>query len=640
MSRFSMLSSLLTLLFISLFCTSGRAQKETPLTSKISSAIVFLDGAQVNRTVQAKVPAGRATLVFTGLTTDLNPNSIQVSAPDDDLIVLSVSHRLNFNEVPKEDPATEAVYDQMDALDARKARLNTQIKIGQEEEAILQQNRQVASQQTGLDAEDLIKAINFHRERITTIRMDRLDLVDSLSLLEEERETLQKQLAEIGKKREVKATAEVVVITEAKRATTSPFTLSYLVPNAKWTPSYDVRVADISKPIDLRYRAKVSQNSGEDWDNIRLKLSTGDPSASGVAPTLPVWRLYSGSRPPTYRPTVQAQAQFGYRIIEGTITDDTGEPLIGCSILVPGTTIGTVTGFDGSYRLEVPAGTNRIVVSYTGYATKTMNVQSGWNNVVLDTDGVELEEVVVTAYGVSAKKDRSRREKVRVRGQAALADAAPATSAPVPVQVERRATTVNFDIELPYTIPADGKSRDVEINQHELPAEYTHLAIPKFSPDAYLTASVTDWEQYDLLSGDVQLFFEGTYLGNSRLDVESTKDTLELSLGKDPGIVIERKAVDEYREKNFFGSKVTDSRGYHIEVRNKKNQAVNLTILDQIPVSANEKIEVKSDIGKMWKLAEKTGMLTWEVQLAPQAEAKGGFKYSVKYEREASILLE
>ena len=583
------LSNLLFLALI-LWTSAIAAQNEQSISSKITHATVFLEGAQVSRTAKVSAPAGKNQLVFTGLTAEMDPKSIQIKVDDEDLIVLSVSHRLKFNERPKENPEADNIYDQIDQLDERKALLSTRYRILKEEEDILALNRVVASPQTGLDAQDLVEAVNFHRERITHIRLRQLAISGSLDSLKDKRALLQQQLAEAGKTEEVKTTAEVVVTTQNKSATKSDFIITYLVPNARWVPHYDVRVADISQLVDLRYRARVSQNSGEDWAGVRLKLSTGDPSANAIAPTLPMWRLGYNNRPPVYRPGAKAQVQTGFRKLSGKVTDETGEPLIGVTILVPGTEIGTVT---------------------------------------------VLDEIVVVGYVSNrAKKSRNR------RAARSAATRAPAPSAPVPVQTQRRATTVNFDIELPYDIPSDGKAREVEIKRHTLPATYTHYAVPKFSLDAFLTASVTDWEQYDLLSGDINLFFEGTYLGESRLNVETVVDTLKLSLGRDPGVVIERKATDDYRKRNFFGNKKTDSRGYTISVRNKKDQPIQLTIKDQVPVSGNEDIEIKTDIPRILRLDERTGILTAKLTVQPQGEYSMQFGYTVKYPNHQTVNLE
>lgn len=95
---------------------------------------------------------------------------------------------------------------------------------------------------------------------------------------------------------------------------------------------------------------------------------------------------------------------FAQRTVTGTVTDDTGEPLIGANILVKGTSVGTVTDFDGNYSVDVPDGSNVIVISYTGYTTTEMEI--GASNVldVVMSEGVELGEVVVTGLGIKKEK--------------------------------------------------------------------------------------------------------------------------------------------------------------------------------------------------------------------------------------------
>ena len=93
--------------------------------------------------------------------------------------------------------------------------------------------------------------------------------------------------------------------------------------------------------------------------------------------------------------------------IKGTVTAaDSGEPLIAVSILVKGTTIGTVTDIDGKYQLEIPKGGKTLVFSYTGFTPLEIAINGQSQiDVQMQTDGVTLDEVVVTGYGISRKKD-------------------------------------------------------------------------------------------------------------------------------------------------------------------------------------------------------------------------------------------
>ena len=91
------------------------------------------------------------------------------------------------------------------------------------------------------------------------------------------------------------------------------------------------------------------------------------------------------------------------RTITGTLTDGT-DPLIGASVLIKGTSTGTVTDFDGMYTLEVPDGSTALVFSYTGFSTQEVDL--GASNImdVVLSEGVLLETAVVTALGIQREE--------------------------------------------------------------------------------------------------------------------------------------------------------------------------------------------------------------------------------------------
>lgn len=103
---------------------------------------------------------------------------------------------------------------------------------------------------------------------------------------------------------------------------------------------------------------------------------------------------------------VPSQANAGPRTITGSVKDENGEALIGANILIPGSSTGTVTDFDGNFSLAVPEGAERITVNYTGYQSEEIEI-GDQNNVaiILDNADIALDEVVVTGYGVAKKKD-------------------------------------------------------------------------------------------------------------------------------------------------------------------------------------------------------------------------------------------
>lgn len=91
--------------------------------------------------------------------------------------------------------------------------------------------------------------------------------------------------------------------------------------------------------------------------------------------------------------------------LSGRISDDKGEPISGATVLVTGTSIGTSSADDGSFKIRLPAGKNQITVSRVGYSSQTIVIQGNSVDVVLSSTSTQLEELVVIGYGSSSKKD-------------------------------------------------------------------------------------------------------------------------------------------------------------------------------------------------------------------------------------------
>ncbi len=262
-------------------------------------------------------------------------------------------------------------------------------------------------------------------------------------------------------------------------------------------------------------------------------------------------------------------------------------------------------------------------------------------NVGLQDEEMTLDEVVVSAYGVnkaapSAMRERAAsepagNEMVNIRG---------AESRPVPaVQVENQ-TTVDFEINTPYTVLSDNKNYAVDMAYYDLPAFYQYYSVPKIDKAAFLMANVVDWEKYNLLEGEANVFFEGTYLGKTLMDVHYASDTLEISLGRDRSISINREKILDFTNRRFIGNKKEETRAWMTTVKNNKSQEVNMIVLDQVPVSTNQEIEVDVQNISGAKHDPDTGEIMWELTLKPAETRELELKYSVKYPRNRNLIIE
>lgn len=101
---------------------------------------------------------------------------------------------------------------------------------------------------------------------------------------------------------------------------------------------------------------------------------------------------------------VSISMAFSQRTISGNITDDTGLALIGANVLVKGTTAGTTTDVDGNFSINVPEGSETLVISYTGYATQEMEIGSSNLVSIQMSEGEVLSEIVVTALGIEREE--------------------------------------------------------------------------------------------------------------------------------------------------------------------------------------------------------------------------------------------
>ena len=523
--------------------------KEQPVTSKVSAAKVFLSGAQVSRTASASISTGSTTLIFTGLSQNIDAQSIQVNGKGG-FSILSVNHRINYlSESPKK-KEIEDLETKIKKLEKDWAFEKAMQDVWVNEEQLLNKNSSIGGQQNGLTAAQLTAVNDYVRARLQVTKTNWLAQQEKLTEIGKEADKLRAQLAQY-KSEQPQPTSEIVVEIDAPVEVSASFTLTYFVGNAGWTPAYDLRAKNTSDPIELLMKAQVVNSTGEAWDKVDLSLSSGNPTLGGNMPTLQAWVLQQPYMIETISSRARGRANKAY---------DNAE------MAAPSVATG---GADVQLKYE-------------------------------DMDArLEVENTVV--YNT---------------------------------------TTVEFAIDAPFTIPADGIAHTVAVKTHKVPATYKHFVTPKLDKDAFLYARTTGWEDLNLIPGQANVFFEGTYVGQSFLNVQSTADTLDVSLGRDKGVVVERIRRKRTDDKATIGGKRTINVGFDISVRNTKASAVDIEVRDQHPLSPRSEIEVKLEEKGEAVVNEQTGLLTWNISVEPKSTKKLGFAYSVKHPKDMPVVVE
>ena len=175
---------------------------------------------------------------------------------------------------------------------------------------------------------------------------------------------------------------------------------------------------------------------------------------------------------------------------------------------------------------------------------------------------------------------------------------------------------------------------------YKLPAEFKYFCVPKINKDAFLIANISDWEKYNLLEGEANIFFEDTYVGKSLLDIRYATDTLQISLGKDKNVSVKREKMKDFTTKQFIGSKKEESRVWNITVKNNKSQSINMLVFDQVPVSTLEEIKVEILKISGAKHNQETGEIKWDFSIEPNENKIFELNYSVKYPKYRNLIIE
>jgi hypothetical protein len=624
----------INILFLGLICMNLFSQEivEKEVKTEVSEVTVFLEGAQIVRKKIVELPKGQTIIKFVGLSPFIDAKSVQVKA-EGALTVLSVNHQQNYlDKIGKPIELTDL--EKKLTLVEEKIKLeNTYLIIIKEELSFLQENRNIGGKNEQVSVTNLQQASDFYSSKLTSLKMKEIERNKTLTTLNEQKDDLQNQIKLLTSKKNY-PTGEILIKADAKQNGSYALELNYIVENAGWFPTYDIRAKNIDKPIQLIYKANVKQDTKEDWLNVKLKFSSAKPNVSGVAPSLKTYFLNYNTLPPVYK--------LSANTVRGKVFDSTGEPLIGASVIVSGTTIATVTDMDGNYAITIPQNAYQLTYSFIGCDTQTLPITNNAMHVTMQENVNQLDEIVVVGYGGKNRKLSntlqgkvaglaSTNSEIKIRGTSSLA---------IPTAQVVNQTTVDFEIRTPYTIKSDNKNYSVDMEFYELPAFYKYYSVPKIDKDAFLIAHVTDWEKYNLLEGEANVFFEDTFVGKTLMDIRNTSDTLEISLGRDKKVSVSREKMKDLTTKQFIGSKKEETRTWKTTVKNNKSQEISMIILDQVPVSTNSDIEVNVQNTSGAILQTETGEIKWELQLKPNEKKDLELKYSVKYPKSRNLIVE
>ncbi|GAA4728726.1 DUF4139 domain-containing protein [Flavisolibacter ginsenosidimutans] len=567
------------------------------------------------------------------MSNQLEQQSLQLKA-DAAITLLSVQAVKDFTSQRKLEADERALLDNRASLQDKIAADTRLLQVFKKEEDMLTKNEAIGGQ-AGVKTEELKQALDLHRARLTEVLQKQMEIEKRILAQQKELAKVNAQVSEVGKKRD-SVNYTVTALISSRETQNIKFELLYTVKDAGWYPTYDVRVTDITRPLNVLMNANVFQRSGETWKDVAVQLSTGNPGDNATPSSLQTWALNF------YDPSVAWQRSQALMpgVVSGRVLDESGNAIVSASISVKGSNMGTLTDVNGFFKLQNLPANASIVVSSVGYYSKEIKAKPGYLTVNLTPSQNSLSEVVIVGYGDKKEAvEDGLAKKVMIRGASTLQGRTPGIDI-VTVNTQYQPTNIVYRIDEKYTLETDGKTTTIAIKKIDVPALYEYVAVPKLDPAAFLTAKILNWQDYDLQSGESNLYYEGTFLGKTYIDLSNAGDTLSLSLGKDNGIKVSRKLLKEFSSKKFIGSNRTETKEYEITAMNTKKLPVSVTVQDQFPVSATKEIEVKDKNAPEANMNEESGLVTWTITLQPGQEKKVKMGYSVKYPKDRKVILE
>ncbi|MDD3003398.1 DUF4139 domain-containing protein [Flavobacterium sp.] len=284
------------LLFLLLFPVLIYAQKPIFATAKVKNATVYFNSAEISQTLSTPLPKGTSEIVVKNVADYLNENTVQIGAPAN-VTVLSVQFTNNYiseYEIDENSPAIKKVRDSI-ALVEKEIKKITNAKNSETKTIeLLDKNQQVSGLNSGLNVLELTKIVDYYKSKRNEIS-NNVDVLDEkIKKLNERLSNLRNKLEINTQKEEKTSKGKLVIQVMNETAGTVNFDINYLTNNAHWKPFYDLRANSVSAPIEMMYKAQIVQNTGIDWKQVKLTLSSGNPNQNNQAPILNAWFLRYG----------------------------------------------------------------------------------------------------------------------------------------------------------------------------------------------------------------------------------------------------------------------------------------------------------------------------------------------------------
>jgi len=526
----------LLFIFVIIFTISRFGYSYSEISTKIEKVTVFKDSAIINRIGDINIKKGENLYVIKGLTTNIIDNTIQASIDKNIGKIVDVKVEKSYTSDSNEEKINLLLKQIKD--------IENKIKMLEHEKKAIENFIEIIGKSNPFSANlklttaELQNYSNFMENSLKKSYKDVARIESEISTLKEEKDKLKNELSNVGGQR--KESKNVIITVKGFKSAESKIEISYLVNGAGWIPLYNADVDTINDTINFDIYTNITQNTGENWENVTLEISTAKSVSAKFSDITPWYvDIYKPSQPVFYKEMRSSKALLPEEIEDKLSIANSSKPSI-------------------------------------------------------EEEGISFRFIL--------------RDTINV----------PSDNQPHKVFITSKKITKN------------------SLNEKLI----KYIAIPKKSPYVFLEGLFNNPFDFPLFPGKVNIFVDAKFLNTENLlNTKAPAEQIQLPLGVDESLKIERKRVEKFTEYLGIVSKSEKiSYKYEINIQNGKSKTVEIEVKDSYPISLNEQIKTILEIPTEKKATiSKDGIITWQVSIPPKSNHKLELKFNIEYPKELKI---
>lgn len=571
------------------------------IQSQIKDTVIYFQGAELTHLAKAHLAKGSNEIQIGGLSPHIDRNTLKIKTTNG-VVVSSFEFSVDYLVENALSGEAQKLKDEIKEKQKELNRLYTQISIHENMLSFLQSNIDTkVSKKSGLSIDELIQTMDYYKAKAG-------DLEEILFADREKAEKMNETIRNLSSQFDQKSLKNNKTSGFLKLSLSSPtenecdFEIIYFTNNAGWYPYHDIIIEAADKPVQIASKAKVRQVTGVDWEKVKVTLSTAVPSVGKIAPLFNAWFLrYIEPAAPRQESRARkersiAQNDYSYEFAEELRCEAVCDERVACKVVKSAEPLYVVDGVvtDASYYSSIDP------------------------SMIKNSEYLDASSAVYT-YGSEASGGA-----YIITLKSGMEDF---------IKQSENQLNISFEIDLPYSIPGNGKEQSIDLKKQEVSAEFKYYCAPQLDYETYLLAEIADWEKLSLLSGSANVTYDGTFVGETYLDAQSAQKLLTLTLGTDRRVSVKREKMKEYSSSGFLGNDVKQEFAYRITAKNNQNRKIKMVLKDRYPISTYKEVavELSKDTTAPSFNVEDIGVLTWEFEMQPGDSKIFKTVYTIKY---------